>query len=178
MRIVVVVIICSLLAMVIQACGGAESFPTEGTFRQRAEAASEAASSASLREYPFEAYRDVYKFMAPEFRKKCNRNEFASQAFNRLRHISSEARLGPDYISVLLFQVTKVTVSGTEGLVELKVSHKGNPTRLGGGWGHGPDQWVFTDGKWWIKSSRYWITDKERESGGCEIIVDWVFTGS
>ena len=69
MRIVFVVIVCALLAMVVQACGGAESFPTEGALRQRAEAASEAASSASLREYPFEAYRDVYRFMAPEFRK-------------------------------------------------------------------------------------------------------------
>ena len=168
MRIVFVVIVCALLAMVVQACGGAESFPTEGALRQRAEAASEAANSFSLREW--DAYRDVYRFMAPEFRKHCNRDQFALQVASNLMRLQARVDGNP-YYAGLRFQVTKVTVNGTEGLVELKVSDIGNPARLGGV--YEPDQWVFKNGKWWIKSSRYWMTDKERESGGCEI--PWAF---
>ena len=145
---------------------GTESFPTEAALRERAEAASEAASSASLRDHPFDAYEDVYRFMTPEFRKKCRSDTFAGEAFDNLLFMGVQhGRPYPDF-SELSFQVTNVTVNGTEGLVELKVSYKGDRARLGGD--QEPDQWVFDEGKWWIKSSRYWMSEIERERGGCK----------
>ena len=45
------------------------------------------------------------------------------------------------YVSGLGFRVANVTVNGTEGLVELEVSHGGDLAGLGGD--HEPDQWVL-----------------------------------
>ena len=77
-------LIVFLVVLFLAACAGTESTPTEssatesspteGALRQRAEAASEAANSASLRAYPDDAYRDVYRFMTREFRKQCTRD--------------------------------------------------------------------------------------------------------
>ena len=63
---------------------GTESSPTAVALRQRAEAASEAASSASLRDHAFDAWEDVYRFMTPEFRKTCNSGHFAIQFWANL----------------------------------------------------------------------------------------------
>ena len=160
----------AVVVLAVAGCGGTESLPTEGALRQRAEAASEAASVGF--------YRDVYRFMAPEFRKKCDRDIFEVDAFSNLvfmraHHLGMQIASNPeiDYIHDLGFQVANVTVNGTEGRVELKVSHKGEPAGLVRV--YEPDRWVFKNGKWWIKSSRYWMNDRARRTGGCEI--GWAF---
>jgi len=174
------------MVLLVASCG--ESFPTEAALLQRAEAAAEAASNASFRGHPWAAWKDVYRFLTPEYRKRCgSRDRFEMEVHSNLMGLAAEAvrdgtlvldgalvldgvrllegNVRSLYVRQLSYQVTKVTVNGTEGQVELKVLYQGVPVALGGD--HEPEYWVFDGGQWWIESSRYWMDTEEREGEGC-----------
>ena len=192
------VLIMLAMVLLVASCGGTKSSPDEAGLRQRAEAAAEAASSANQKDHPFDIWKDVYRFLTPEYRKRCGpSSESGLQVdFNLIdlvgkavfdgavvldgallvedgAVVGSNGNVLGNYVTPLDYQVTNVTVNSPKGQVELKVLHQGVPVALGGD--HKPEYWLYDDGQWWLESSRYWMDDLERKGEECTWGRGWYF---
>jgi len=81
-----------LVGLFLVACGRSTSPKTEAGLQGRAEATALAASSANQKDHPWDIWKDVYGFVAMEFRDRCGPDsEFGLNANSNLQGLMGEA---------------------------------------------------------------------------------------